>query len=245
LAAKTVFEKYELVGEYLAASAALGDLSKVSRNMSIDIEASFMGQAIVATLDMVISKIIDNNGVLAEILMDADMMGEAKSIKAYIVDGFVYMDDGVDKTKTDAGLSSYSDMLSIADMSSFASSPVYLISDISKATEGGYTVFTITYADGFLSVISDLAMSLAGSANLAAFGNSEMSINSCAVKIYVNSSGVYSKTIVELNASISTDALGATLTIPASMVMEIEITATGDAVVIKIPDDLDKYVLAE
>ena len=245
--AKATRQKLDLIDEYLAISSeVLSIMSRVSMNMSADAKMVYFGQSIPAlNMSMAFSSIMEED-LLLEIIMDMSLMGEESvSNTIYVVDGYAYMDDGVDKVRTEANLADVTNAMAMSDVTRYFMNPAYTISDISKSTEGDYTVYTILFASGVFNTIINQAMGMvSGDVGLGDIPMGDMSIDYYEMKIYVDSSDMLNKLVINIDVTMVTEVMGTSIPIPLSIALEIEITAFGDDVVITLPDDLDTYTVA-
>ena len=242
--AGATLNKLAMIREYLAASTATDDMTRIAMVMSMDMKMALLGQSVDMVMDTSVKRIEEDSDILIEMSMDISAMGESDSITMYIVDGYVYMDDGVNKIKMAADDANVSGMVDMADINMMSISPAYSISGISKSAEDGYTVYTIVFAEGFSEAVISQASGLLGSSELDAMGMSDISVNALDVKVYIDSAGVMSKTVVTMDMVINMDVMGTALSVPCTAVVGIEIVATGDDVTISLPDDLDTYILS-
>ena len=231
-AAMPVLERFSLYEEFSLVGSELDDETKIAIDVTMDMDMGILG-SVAARMGM--SMIIEGYDILASVDMTAEMAGIEIDMEMYIYDGYVYVSADGEKFKMDAGLAGIEDMLALAELGEMTLNPLYLIKNITKSTSGDLTVFTITFVDGFINAAMTEAMSAAGS--MPADLGIDMDISIPEMRIYADSSGAIRR--IGFAMDMVMDDLG------VSVVMDIVITAVGDAVTVTLPDDLDEYILID
>jgi len=239
--AAPLLRKQALFDEFNSVGAELNDDPSVSMAIKMEMD---MGQLGSASAAMELSMIIDGTDITAAIITAIVAEGEEITVEMFIADGFLYMNQGGEKVKLDAGFANIEELLSMSELSAMAHNPSYFYKDITKTTEGSYTVYTVTLADSFIDIAMGLAAGMMGNTGIndpeMMDLMADMSIDISAVKFYANAAGDLVRMVMPMSMTLDMGALGAlTLTIGVDM----EITAVGDAVTVNLPDDLDEYEL--
>jgi hypothetical protein len=239
-----------MLAEVVAVEAALNEEQRIAMTIKMDMDMGILGAMMGVTdgmtIEMDMSMIMEGYDILASIGMAVAMGDESQKVQMYISDGFVYIDADGEKMKMDAGLADVEGLLAMADLGEFVVNPIYFFTGITRTTEGGFTVYSVELADGFMDSVMGFAEGMMGGAGMGDFDLSElgeMSIEVPAMRYYVDSAGLLRKVTMAMKMVLRLDLEGTILPVTINMGMEIEITATGAAVRVTLPDDLDEYVL--
>ena len=293
--ANVVKAKLALFDEVMTAGLGMDDEGAQAAAMNMSVEAglgelgflsaivtpflSGMGIPTSFAADADISVVIGDvgNDTLGVLVVEMDVAGEKSVERIYIKDGFMYINSAGEKTKMliDLGDENASDEASNTDtaansaLAAIPSNPFYIFSDITKAAEGNYTVYTMKVSDGLVNSLVDALSILLNGVNLGSMDLSGMdlgglnlggmdiggirlgdvisSINLSDIRYYTDSAGALKKITAAIDVTLALDPTGTgnSINIPIIISMEMEITAVGDAVTINFPDDLDTYVLVE
>ena len=233
-AAAAILERFAVYNEFVLLSAEFDEETSIAMVATIEIDMGILGSV---TMDMEMNMVMDGTDILAEISTVMEMAGEEITARMYISDGYIYIDDGTDKIKMDAGLADLDELFSMAEMGALALNPIYFITDITKITEDDLTVYTVKFADSFMDVIFGLAVGMMGDAAIDLGELEGMAITIPEMRYYADDDGALVKMAIVMGMTVE----GVTMT----MSMEIEITATGDDVTVTLPDDLDDFVLVD
>jgi len=241
-ASASVLDKFALIDEFSNVGSELKDETRIAMTIAMDAEMSALGQdaAITANMDMSIIRNEDYD-ILASIKMDVDEAGTQQSVQMYIADGSAYVDDGTQKIKMDLGLSGLDSILSMADVKQYEYTP-YMISDISKYTEGDFTVYSVKLADSFMSDTMSQVLGALGGGALGDLPMKDMSLTFPSMLFYIDKTGALNKIEMTMDMQMTISTEGATVPVSINATMEYNITATGDAVSVTLPADLDEYV---
>ena len=230
----------------LIASVDPGPMGAMLAAMGMDLNVS-------AELDL---SVIRDDDIKAAIDAAYTLRGEDSTTQAYLADGVLYTNTNGEKSRRDLaagedGEASLLGMLYAADTSRFPLSS-YVISDVAKSAEDGLTVYTVEPGDGFVDSVMGMALGMAlnaalgdsipSSLNLEAIA---MSMTSLDVKFYADADGILKKCSVDIEMSLGTDLSGVAIKLPVKISCEAEITATGEAVKVVLPDDLGEYKSAD
>lgn len=237
--AAALFAKLALIAEFAAIDSDTEETGAIAMTMKIGADMGIMGSI---SINMDMSMIMDDDDILAAIDMVMSMMGEEQAMQMYMVDGFVYINADGEKVKMDAGLSDMGGMLAVADVGQMTYSPL-MIAEISKASEGDYTVYTVKIASGVLDDVMGQATGMMGAVGLGdmGLGDMDMSLSISEMKFYTDADGSLKKVAMAMDISMALDIGGVTMPISMKMNIEVEITAVGDDVKVELPDDLDDY----
>jgi len=241
-AAAPVLSRFALYEEFMAVGSELEDESGFELRFVMDID---MGPLGAGTVTMDLSMAIDDQDVAAAIIIDAAIAGEELAIQIFVADGFVYINDGSDKIKIDAGLADIESIISMTDMNALAFNPSYLFKEITKSTEGSYTVYTATLADSFMEIAMGIAAGMLDSAGLDTSDILDLegfSMHIPYMKYYADADGALKRMTMSMSISMDMGILGElAITVDA----DVEVVAVGDAVEVTLPDDLDEYVMLD
>ena len=241
-AAAPVLATFALFEEIVAIEDRFADETNFSMAMKVDMDMGILGSA---SIVMDLSMVIEADDITMSMDMSMSMLGEEMTMQIFMVDGYVYMEIEGEKIKMDAGLSEidFEDFIEMADIGDFALNASYFITDITRTTQGAFTVFTMEFADSFMDVSMDIAMTMLGGTGMDMPGMdlAGMEISIPSTRYYVDADGNLAKLAMTMVMTISE----AGLTIPVTIEFEMEFLAFGDDVVVTLPDNLDEFVLVE
>ncbi len=248
---RTLFDNYD---SYIAMSQALGKEQNVAMGVGIDMEMSTSGivmTTVSGTMDMAMmmnpdmmdsSKMMVNSDLVIE--MNEAMVGEGQPttmpMKAmyYYTDGVYYMDIEGQKVKMPMSFDDTMSQMGTMGLTQNMGDPLSAITDLQVSTEGDVTTYTVTLAANVFNQVAMMGANLAGSSMDTGEGTDiEVSVGAVTMSVSVQDDMVKAITadmqmeMVMLGVSIMTD-----------LQMDATVTATGDAVVVTLPDDLDTYM---
>ena len=241
-AAAPVLSRFALFNEFMSVGTELIDETNFDMSITMDIDMGPMGAG---SASMDLSMIIDDADITAAIVLEATIAGEEIEAQIYLADGFLYINIDGEKAKVDIGLADVEDMLAMADMNMMAFSPSYLFKDVKKSTEGAYTLYTATLADSFMDIAMGMTNDMLDSVGLDSselMGFDGMKIDIPTLIYYADADGALKRMIMSMSMAMDLGVLGA---MSISVDLDMVINAVGDAVTVKLPDDLDKYELTE
>ena len=235
-----------LINEYNLVGAELEGMVNYDLTMDFNIEMAMLGEKVAMTGVMDAAMITDGANIQAAMKYDFSipMMGMTIEMETYIRDGYVYTNLAGEKTKTslnDALGMSADDLFSISSTPEGVASSVYepyMISSITKTTEGAYTVYSVEIAADSINAILDMAMGMmSGIGDLAPDAYSGITVGDVLAKTYVSADGKLHRMSISFVSDMVIDGLD----VEASMDIGFVVNATGSDVRITFPADLDSY----
>lgn len=250
-AAAVFMAKVALLAEFDSLDAGIDEPS-VAMSIKISADAGDIGKML---MDMDISMIAGDDDILAAITMSSNIFGEEQAMQMYMADGNIYIDaegqkikissesDGNSELASAAGLIDMDSILGMANIDKLSFSALS-IAEITKSTEGDFTVYSIKFSEGLMDSIMDLIAEMTSMMGLkdAGFGDLDLSVNITGLKYYIDAGGKLKKIEITMNMSMTLDVEGVSLPVSIAMKEEIEIKAVGGAVKVELPKDLDDYL---
>jgi hypothetical protein len=245
-----LLERFKMLAEAAAVQAALSEERNIAMSINMEMDMGLlsllMGGSGGLSIKMDMSMIVEDSDILAAITMAMNMGDDEQSVQMYITDGFVYIDADGEKMKMDAGLADVEGLLAMANLGEIVVNPIYFFTGITRTSEGGFTVYSVELADGFMDSVMGMAAGMMGSAGMGDFDLAdlgEVAIEVPSIRYYVSSAGLLRKISMVMSITMRLDIEGVALPVTIGMATEMEITATGDAVRVTLPDNLGEYVL--
>lgn len=251
--AKGYDKKFQLFREYCAINTS-DDTESMSMRMEMDMDMKMgalnlmtgtvkadigmaadlnhMDQTKMA-LEMAMKMKIDDDFAAAAEIPPEEANAEMK-IACYYTNGYLYFN--MDGMKLKASMSFEDAMTQVTDTDQLTNTvfPISLLEDISADTANGTTTYHITYSDGVMNGIAELAMGMMEDKN----------VQSSAVKFH----GVHYDITVKNGQPISMDMTMGMQVTEAGDTMDMNVHAkiydirTGSTVRVVLPSDLDAYV---
>jgi hypothetical protein len=208
--------------------------SSLDADMTMDISMTMNGETV--TISDVTSSIKANitaDSIEAEIIsaMTDPTNNETINMSEWIKDGWVYIDDGTNKTKMSMNYDQLLETIQNSSMS-YGTLPIYCYSELAEVTADGETTYSVSIAPEYLNAIvgSILGQSLGDTQGMNIVFNSVMESFS------LDENGMLANINMQMDMSMSYPGLG---DISATVSADMTINSIGSAVTIDFPDFTD------
>ena len=225
--------------DYTKAVAPLSADNNTSMDLSMKMNATINmpGADPIAINDMNMNmKMImsDNNIEMESTTVVPLEDGTSQTINQWMKDGYIYMTDGVNKTKTKTDymetLAKLKDQMSQMDTLSACGGLYYFDTITTQETNDG-TLYSMSMTKGVLNGIMDMSTSL-----ISGTENMDIGINDVTVQVLVSKDGVVKEMHSKINMTISSQETGE---MEINSDSTITVNHIGDTVVIEYPDFSD------
>ncbi|MCL2201147.1 MAG: hypothetical protein FWB75_04205, partial [Oscillospiraceae bacterium] len=246
-AAAPLLARFALFEEIVRIENSLADKTRFTADVAMAVNMGLLGSV---SARGEVSVIVDDDDVVAEIDMRTRVLNEERVIQSFVSGGYLYTQSEGERTKVrlDAELSDINmeGLLGFSAMDGFALNASYFVTDATRTTQGGRTVFTRYFADSFMNTAMDMVMTIVGVVGLdmpelGFLGGADISISNVRLRYYTDAGG----NLVRLATSMRMAVPAGILTITAPLSLEIEILAVGDDVTVTLPDNLGDFVLRD
>lgn len=152
-AASNITKKLAIYDKINSASTAMNDAASIEADATMDVTIAMSGTTVTLN-DMAIQLKMNmtDESIEAEIIvtMVDPTSKETITVKEWMKDGWLYMDDGTQKSKIKMD---YSEMLATIKSSSMSSapSPIYYFNGLTETTTNGEAEYTVSMAPEFLT----------------------------------------------------------------------------------------------
>jgi len=238
--AKALLEKIDIYNEILSSSSAMGDVTAIdaSITMNMSILSTVLNTSIPDITSDIKMKMTDSD-MEAEIIMTIPETESSPktTVKEWIKDGYIYVDDDGQKYKTPLDTMTPVDIFkqSYATASSNITG-IYILDEISKTVTASGTEYTITFKKNLINeLISDTLTSIKDPAADFSF-----SIENMEETIVFDKGGNISDVKIFVKMGLSSENTGS---IHLLFDCDLKINNIGDAVSITFPDFSDFVLL--
>ena len=234
-AAKPILDKAEIYAAYVKACAAFEDVKAMDMGVTGTMKMSIDGQdPVTAETTAAMKTIITDTDVQLEGVTTVKEGETETSVKQWIKDGVMYMDDGEQKIKM---AMDFTDLLAAAQQQSanvnLANDGLYLIDTITATEDDNGTTYAITLTGALNSALDSVL------GQMGDMGLDKMEIGAMTMSVVIDKDGVLKSVGAQLDMVMQLTVEEQTTAIAYEYDMVCTINAMGDSVTITFPDFTD------